>query len=323
MTLPCCDSRQIEATMFEYMFSADIFVEDMYRQVDGMVEHLGFHRPGPASVITDASDAHTIMCRLDRDISRAPTRLEVIQGTGSLKHWNGHNIMAAWRSQAHRAARFHNTVFVAEDLGPLRDELARRRVPTMYDDTLTFERVWIGLSPDNPTEYDGRHDAGLRIEILPRSAFPVEAEVPPRTGKSEPGAMTRVVDRSFVVDDIDEALRVLDTCLGWQAAGPVTEVRSGGYLEAVLACRLPRSAALRLRQPTGSQTAFGAFAQRWGAGPYSIGISAIGLDEKAELLRSAGVPFTDIGDGGDERRHLRVGADVVGGTVLEFVEDGA
>lgn len=310
--------------MFEYMFSADIFVEDMYRQVDCMVERLGFHRPGPASVITDALDAHTIMCRLDRDISRAPTRLEVIQGTGSLEHWNGHNIMAAWRSQVHRAARFHNTVFVADDLQPLREELASRNVPTMYDDTLSFERVWIGISPDDPTRYDGRYDAGMRIEVLPRSAFPVDADVQPRMAVPEPGAMTRVVDRSFVVDDLDAALRDLETRLGWQAVSPVTEVRSGGYREAVLSCRLPRSATLRLREPTGSPSAFGAFAQRWGAGPYSIAIAVAGLDEKAARLKSAGVPFTDNGERGDERRHLRVGADVVGGTVLEFVEaDGA
>jgi hypothetical protein len=304
------------------MFSADLFVEDMHRQVDALVDRFGVHRPGPKSVVTGSSDAHTIICRLAPDLSQAPTRLEVIESTGSLEHWNGHNITQAWSAQLPKPTRFHNTVFIAADLDQLAEELGGRGVETVFDDTLEFDRLWIGLSPERRTSYDPSYDAGMRIEVLPFSSFPIDREPPPRDlGALADGAAIRVVDRSFVVADLDAALSTLDTNLDWQPEGPVAEVAGAGYREAVLSCELPMSAKLALREPTDSANPVATFAGRWGEGPYALKISVNGLDARAAMLRESGVEFTDVGEPGDPRRHLRVGADVIGGSVFEFVEN--
>ena len=81
------------------------------------------------------------------------------------------------------------------------------------------------------------------------------------------------------------------------------------------------SAQLALRQPTDDAHPVATFAGRWEEGPYAVKISVNGLDARAEQLRARGVEFTDVGEPGDPRRHLRVGADVIGGSVFEFVEN--
>jgi hypothetical protein len=306
--------------MYDYMFSADIFVEDMYKQTEALVARFGVHEPGPRSIVTDSDDAHAVICRLDRDISRAPTRLEIIQGTGSLGHWNGHHIMEAWTSQRERPVRFHNTVFVADDLEALAGDLQRRGVPTITDTTLQFARLWIGIAPDDRQRYDPTADAGLRMEVLDGSSFPIDTEPPRAAGQPDPGALVRVVNRSFIVSDLDQALATLERNLGWEPESPVIEWRGAGYREATLSCRARLSAKLLLREPVGADSAVAAFHTRWGDGPYAIGISVAGLEAKAEQLQAAGVPFTAVLEDDAEPTALRVGADLVGGTVLEFVE---
>jgi hypothetical protein len=308
--------------LFDYMFSADLFVEDMHRQVDALVERFGVHRPGPRSVVTDSSDAHTIICRLAPDLSLAPTRLEVIESTGSLEHWNGHNITQAWTDQLPQPTRFHNTVFIVPSLDEMAEELGSRGVPTMFDDTIEFDRLWVGLSPEQRTSYDPSYDAGMRIEVLPFDAFPIDREPPPRDLEAlEPGALIRVVDRSFVVADLDAALSCLDTNLDWQPEEPVEEIAGAGYREAALACDIAMSAKLVLREPTDAASPTATFVGRWGEGPYALKISVNGLEARAEKLRERGVEFTEVGEQGDPRRHLRVGADVIGGSTFEFVEN--
>lgn len=308
--------------MFDYMFSADLFVEDMHRQADALVERFGLHRPGPRSVVTDSSDAHTVICRLAADLSHAPTRLEVIESTGKLDHWNGYNITQAWTDQVAKPTRFHNTVFITPDLEKLAAELATRRVPTVSDHTLEFGRLWIGLSPEQNTVYDPSYDAGLRIEVLPFESFPIDPDPAPRDrGALEPGATLRVVDRSFVVEDLDAALACLDTNLGWAPDGPVEEHPQLGYREAVLSCAMPMSAKLALRQSTSDDSEAATFLGRWGEGPYALKISVNGLEARAQRFAERGVAFTEVGKAGDPARHLRVGADVIGGSVFEFVED--
>lgn len=306
--------------MYDYMFSADIFVEDMYKQTEALVARFGVHEPGPRSIVTDSDDAHAVICRLNRDIARAPTRLEIIQGTGSLGHWNGHHIMEAWTSQSARPVRFHNTVFVTSDLDALAENLRERGVPTITDTTLEFARLWIGIAPNDRQRYDPSADAGLRMEVLEGSSFPIDADpagVPP---PPDPGALVRVVNRSFIVSNLDEVLATLETNLGWERDGPVVERRGAGYREATLSCRARLSAKLLLREPIGEKSAVAAFHARWGDGPYAIGISVAGVEAKAEQLQAAGVPFTAVLEDDAQSRHLRVGADLVGGTVLEFVE---
>jgi hypothetical protein len=306
---------------FDYMFSADLFVEDMFRQLDALAEHFGVHRPGPKSVVTGASDAHTIICRLSRDLSAAPTRLEIIQGTGSLEHWNGHHIQEAWNRQATRPTKFHNTVFIG-DVEAIRERLDRGSVPWIMDATLDFTRLWVGISPDDRLRYDPQWDGGLRIEILPFESFPIDMSYSNGAASyGRPGALVRVVERSFVVEQLDPILRSLSSSLGWEPAQPVDVIGNGAYLRAELACAAERSARLVLLEPRRSDGHVGAFWSRWGDGPYSITIAADGIEAKADEFRHHGLPFDQLEEEGMRGGlRLRVGADIVGGSVFEFVD---
>jgi hypothetical protein len=309
-----------EAYPFKYMFSADLFVSDMYKQVEFLTQRLGFHNPGPNSVVSDSSDAHATMCRLRRSIDEAPTRLEIIHGTGLLDHWNGYHIQEAWNSQVERPVRFHNTVFVA-DLEQVSATLNGRSVPFIQDSTLDFTRLWVGISPDEPTKYDASFDSGLRIEVLPFDYFGIaEAGKPLDELEAEPGDMLRVVERSFLVEDLDLTVGTLDQSLGWRPASAIEEDPRSGCRRATFNCQLGHGASLLLLEPFSFGTFEGSFFQRWGPGPYSITIAVYDLDAKAAAMSGHGIPFTTVGNGSLLSRRLRVGADVVGSTILEYVD---
>ena len=70
--------------MFDYMFSSDIFVDDMSSQARLLVEHLRLHPPGPKAIVTDSPEAHATMMRLHKTFAEAPTRLEIVPGATHL-----------------------------------------------------------------------------------------------------------------------------------------------------------------------------------------------------------------------------------------------
>src|ERR1700761_7213456 len=98
--------------MFNYQFSCDVFVDDMHKQTQLLVEGLGIRAPSPKAIVTDSPEAHATMLRLQKNFSEAPTRLEIIQPAQTQGHWNTAHIQQAWYQQANRPVRFHNVVVV-------------------------------------------------------------------------------------------------------------------------------------------------------------------------------------------------------------------
>lgn len=272
--------------MFDYMFSSDIFVRDMRAQADLLVRGLRLHPPSPRAVVTDSPEAHATMLRIRRDFALAPTRLEVIQPARPEGHWNCVHIQQAWRAQRARPVRFHNVVLVG-DLDALAQRLQQRRVPHVLDATLAFRRLWVGIDAQRIDTYDPAFDAGLRIEVLSFDDFPVQS---PPAGVAPAQPLDRVLARSFLVPDLEAAMRTLDATFGWQTEVPTAPDADAGVLRAVYGFRHPLSARLELLQVLRPDSAAGVFLQRHGPGPYALVLAATGWREWSAALAEAGVP---------------------------------
>ena len=105
----------------------------------------------------------------------------------------------------------------------------------------------------------------------------------------EPGAMVRVLERLWLVADLDASLRSLEQNLAWipehRGFDPTT-----GCQRASMAVNHPRSARVVLLEPVESGEVSEAVA-RWGPGAWAIGIGVNDLEAKAEDLRRRGTEF--------------------------------
>ena len=103
--------------------------------------------------------------------------------------------------------------------------------------------------------------------------------------------MVRIVAREYLVDDLDETLRILERNLRWT---PSSVHEHEGARRAVMPFLAPRSACLELVEPSGPGRVADAYEQI-GAGAWTIRISVVDVDAKAEDLASRGTPFTSEG----------------------------
>lgn len=282
-------------TVFDCMFSTDIFVEDMGLQARLFVEHFGVHAPGPKAIVTDSPEAHATMLRLHKSFAEAPTRLEIIQPAGKTGHWNVAQIQQAWHSQRERPVRFHNNV-VLGDVDALIEALRSRSIPHIVDGTLSFRRLFVGIDPVSTNVYDPKFDAGLRFEVLPFTDFPVQAASGADQLGDGPPRLVRVLSRSFLVEDLDAVTGTLETTFGWQPASRVHSLPADGVRRAIYKFRLPRSARLELLQPERDGTEAARFAASHGAGPYTTTFLVTGVDRWVDRLSQTGIRARRVAD---------------------------
>jgi hypothetical protein len=273
--------------VFDYMFSSDVFVDDMAREARLLVEHLRLHPPSPKAIVTDSPEAHATMIRLHKSFAEAPTRLEIIQPAGTTGHWNVAHIQDAWRSQRERPIRFHNNVLVG-DVDMYAETLKRRGVPYVIDATLRFRRMFVGIHPERIDTYDPTYDAGLRFEILPFSDFPVEAPADDSPPADAGPRIVRVHSRTFLVSNLDHAVERIARTFGWEPTGALAHVRSDNVRRAWYDVKHARSAGLELIEPSDDSDA-GRFIARYGAGAYTTTFSVDGLAQWPELLAASGL----------------------------------
>lgn len=273
--------------MFDYMFSSDIFVDDMARQARLLVEHLRLHPPGPKAIVTDSPEAHATMMRLHKTFAEAPTRLEIIQPARTTGHWNVAHIQEAWRSQLTRPVRFHNNVVVG-DVDHHSETLKRRGVPHVIEGSLRFRRMFVGISPERLDHYDPSFDAGLRFELLPFTDFPVDAPSEPDGPPGSEPRIVRVHSRTFLADDLEGVVRTLARLFDWEPSHPIREVRADGVRRAWYDFRHSRSAGLELIQPTQDGDA-ARFMTKHGPGAYTTTFAVAGLDAWPARLAQTGM----------------------------------
>ena len=117
-------------------------------------------------------------------------------------------------------------MIATDGIEELIEKLHRRRLPfriAPIDDRLAWERLWVGTTPEQP-RYRPDVDGGLCLEWHPIAPLQMPPETfgdtIPAPRDPQPGQMIRIVHRSFLVRDLDDVLRKLDTNLDIVASGP-------------------------------------------------------------------------------------------------------
>ena len=279
--------------MFDYMFSSDIFVDDMARQAGLLVKHLRLHPPGPRAIVTDSPEAHATMMRLHKSFAEAPTRLEIIQPAGTTGHWNVAHIQEAWRSQLDRPIRFHNNV-VLGDVDAHSESMKIKGIPHVIDDTLRFRRMFVGINSARIDSYNPSFDAGLRFELLPFRDFPVDDPAVEAPLDADP-RVVRVHSRTFLVQDLDAAVAILARTFDLEPAS-IKEVRADNVRRAWYPFRHVRSAGLELIQPSAGEGEASHFMSRHGPGAYTTTFAVQGLDAWPALLAETGLAARKLPD---------------------------
>jgi hypothetical protein len=205
-----------------------------------------------------------------------------------------------------RPIKTHATVLITRRFDELREKLLRRKLPfrvAPWTDEMPFDRLWVGVTGNNPY-YEPSVDGGLVVEVLGYEDWPVAARLPeetwsvpaPQPVDPAPGDIIRIESRGYLVNDLDETLRLLSTNLDWEPDGPVEDVPEEGYRRAHMGFTLANSATVELIQPTRYEGETGRFLATWGPGPFHIRMSVHGLDAKADDLERRGTAFTRVGE---------------------------
>ncbi|BCQ07369.1 hypothetical protein JMUB5695_00790 [Mycobacterium heckeshornense] len=317
--------------MTDFLLSADLMVPDPDGHAKLLVERIGVlqHPNWRQAFATHGYIAHFL--RVHKSLAVAPTRLE------PQHHWEVEKpvdpIFSEYLDSLHefqgrfRPIKTHSCVIATDDIEALIEKLHRRRLPfriAPIDDHLAWERLWVGTTPEQP-RYRPVVDGGLCLEWHPIAPLqmPPETfgETPPQPRDPQPGQMIRIVNRSFLVRDLDATLRLLDTNLDIVPSGPVELFEREGYRRARIGFTVGHSATLDLIEPVRWNCETGRYLATWGPGPYNIRIAVNGLDAKAADLDARQTRYTRKADseavGGP---YLQVDPKELDGTLIEFVE---
>lgn len=317
--------------MFEMLLSGDLMVHDPDDMAARIVSKLGVHghpnwRQGFGN---HPYVAHFL--RVHKSLAVSPTRIEP---QGHLDRPNqGDPFFPVFLKSLEefqgpfRPIKTHATVLVARDFGAVVERLVRRKAPfrlARITPEMPFDRLWVGCTPERPG-YEPSVDGGLCIEVMPLEPLQMPADTfltpPPLPRDPKPGDMVRVVNRGFLVRDLDDTLRRLSANLNWEPTGPVETLTASGYRRARMGFALTHSATFDIIEPTRWDGETGRYLHNWGPGPYHIRVSVTGLDAKAEDLRARGTRFTlDEHSDAVDGPLLRVDPAEFGGAIFEFVE---
>jgi hypothetical protein len=317
--------------MTDFLLSADLMVPDPDGHTKLLVERLGIleHPNWRQGFASHGYVAHFL--RVHKSLAVAPTRLE------PQHHWDVEKpadpIFSDYLDSLHefqgrfRPIKTHSCVIATDGIEELIEKLHRRRLPfrlAPIDDRLAWERLWVGTTPEQP-RYRPVVDGGLCLEWHPIAPLQMPedtfGDITPQPRDPQPGQMIRIVNRSFLVRNLDETLRLLDTNLDIVPSGPVELFEAEGYRRARITFTVGHSATLDLIEPVRWACDTGRYLATWGPGPYYIRIAVNGLDAKAADLEARQTRFRRVDDseavGGS---YLQVDPDELDGTHIEFVE---
>lgn len=130
--------------------------------------------------------------------------------------------------------------------------------------------------------------------------------------------MVRIVNRAYIVRDLDATLRSVAATLDLEPAEPVTVHDDEGFRRARIRFAIENSA--DLLEPTRGDATVGRYLNTWGPGPYCARIAVQGLDDKAADLDARGTRYEVVDETSACPRRLAVHPGDVGGAVIQFVE---
>lgn len=314
----------------DFLFSADMLVPRPREAVDQMIETIGLPQPGPRAYVDyEDSGWDCVFALVNKAWDVGPTRLEVIgpkRYPGTPQPSRGQNIADV---QGTKPCKTHATVIATPDMSALAEHVKRLGLRHWLEPgsgKTSFDRLWMGIAGEDFT-YQPEADAGLIVEVIPSdsNAFVPKLfqKTPPEPVDPVPGQMIRILSRAYIVDDLDQTLKVVSQNLLWEPAHSVVEDPDAGYRYAIMSRNFSQGAALKLVQPTSPATHTGAYHARWGSGAYTIRIAVHDLAAKCDLLRSQGTRFTDVAATVHEPERVCVDPSFTAEMPFEFVEHGA
>jgi hypothetical protein len=279
--------------VYDLMTTVSVLVDDLDPAVELLCESLGVPRPRPQS-LREGPGIRAMFCRVHPKYPVAPTFLELVApGPAGIGSEGGvFPVVEIAARQGARAVKWHATELSMpdEELMDLSRHLDDLGVPHGFVPSDHRDRFFFGGDPS--VAYDATADAGLVIEAgksehlgLPADILTAPADVP---ADAEPETMVRIVAREYLVDDLDETLRVLERNLRWT---PASLEEHDGARRAVMPFRAHRSAALELVEPVGPGRVADEY-EEVGAGAWTIRISVVDVDAKAQDLTARGTPFS-------------------------------
>jgi hypothetical protein len=314
---------------FDALASADFLVPDRDAAVEMVQRVVGLGPPKPRWSHGGPGAGHVVtFCRANRSLGVSPTLIELIQpesvdparSIGDVVP----NVSGLAALQGDRPLKSHGAP-VASSAIPELIERARaagvRHWVQPGNDRYRLDRLWYGITGDEPSAYRAETDGGLMLEVVPTATLMLpegSLDAPPdASGADEADNMIRTLSRGFLVDDLDRSLAAVAELVGWEPErGP--ETGDGGARRALLGFRAPRSARLELIQPAPGTTE-AQFLARYGQGIWHARIAVRDLDAQADDLRRRGTPFSTLRTGfADPETVLRISPDATPGCLFEF-----
>ena len=317
--------------MFDLLLSSDYMGPDPDGMAATLVKGLGL--PEPKDAYRQAFERHAYIAwflRVHKSLAIAPTRLEP-QGHVDRPNPKDPYFEMFLESLQDYQGRFrpivaHSNVLVTSDMPGLIDSLMRKKVPfrlAPWSEEMPFDRIWIGATPEN-ARYRPDWDGGLMIEVIPLEPlrYPPETfgDVTPAPTDPQPGELIRVVNRAYIVRDLDTTVALASANLDLEPAEPISLHEDEGYRRARYRFGVRHSSTLDVLQPTRGECVVGRYLNVWGPGPYYARIAVHGLDAKADDLANRGTGFAIGEETSACARRVVVDADYVGGAEIEFVE---
>jgi hypothetical protein len=280
--------------MYDLMTTVSVLVDEIDPAVATLCRTIGIPEPRPQSYRA-GSGIQAVFCRVHPKYAVAPTFLELV-AAGPLDDSDpdvpAFPVLATAARQGNRGVKVHATELAMpeEAMLDLSRHLDQSGVPYYFFPPNVRQRFFLG--GNWATTYDRSADAGLLLEVgrsghlgLSEEAMAAPADTPP---DSQPETMVRIAAREYLVEDLDGALRVLERNLRWR---PAMVEQEPGCRRAVMPFDVPRSAQLDLLEPTGSGRVADAY-EELGPGPWTIRVSVVNIDAKADDLVARGTPFT-------------------------------
>jgi hypothetical protein len=313
----------------DFLFSADMLVADPRAVVSQMIESIGLPRPGAKAYVDYENEGwDCVFALVNKAWSVGPTRLEVI---GPKRYATTPGLsrgQAMSDVQGTRPCKTHATVLATPEIEELAGHVKQLGLRHWFEEAsglqVPFSRLWIGVTEEEPFSYRPEVDDGLIIEVIPSDSAAFDPKLfqrpAPMPIDPEPGQMIRILERMFIVDDLEATARKLERNLRWEAGTPIVDDPEAGYRWALLSRNYEQGAALKLVEPLDTKAPAGAFRAKHGPGPYTIRVAVYGLDAKRADLEARGTRFVERRETSSEPARLCVDPAATGGMPFEFVE---
>jgi hypothetical protein len=302
---PVCD-RPMSCTVgsvgaeFDLLINAEVIVDDVSIAERVFVERLGFPEPKSTWSRKEPGFGFTFLfARVHPSMAVSPTRIEAMAVAPLDQAFDPEftlpflpKLLAA---QGDRPWKTHGNEVAASDIDAVAARLEANgcRFHTMPRTEQTPNaRLWLGWTSEDPGDYRPDDDGGLFMEVCETAALMQGPRlfVPEECSAGPAGSMVRVVQRSWIVEDLEQSLAALERNFDWRPClGPEFDTVTG-CRRAVLSFVHPRSAVVELLQPVASGEVADSL-EAWGPGSWAIRIGVNDLEAKADDLRRRATGF--------------------------------